>query len=168
MLMTLDEVDHVRGSAGMHTILEYGDYECPYSRQAFRSIRQLMKREQARAVRYAFRHFPLVDFHPNALAAARAAEAAALQGRFWEMHELLFYRQPLLGDDHLREYARELGLDEAQFERDRLGSETLTRVRRDLERAQASGDVTGTPTFFIDGVVHRGAYDVDTLLEAIA
>jgi protein-disulfide isomerase len=168
MLTALDEADHVRGASGPHVILEYGDYECPYSRQAFRSIRQLMKLEPARGVRFVFRHFPLIEFHPHSLAAARAAEAAALQGRFWEMHELLFYRQPLLGDDHLRDYARELGLDEARFARDRFGSETLARVLRDVERAKETGEVAGTPTFFIDGVVHRGAYDVDSLREAIA
>lgn len=168
MLAVLDEADHVRGRSGPHVILEYGDYECPFSRQAFRSVRRLMKREQGQSVRFAFRHFPLVDFHPHSLPAARAAEAAALQGHFWEMHELLFLRQPLLRDDHLREYARELRLDEARFERDRFGSETLERVRRDVERAERSGEVTGTPTFFIDGVVHRGPYDVDTLIEAIA
>jgi protein-disulfide isomerase len=163
-----EELDHVRGASGPHVILEYGDYECPYSRQAFRTIRHLMRLEQAREVRFVFRHFPLTEIHPNSLGAARAAEAAALQGCFWEMHELLFHRQFLLGDDHLRDYACELGLDEAQFERDRFGTETLARVRRDIESAEVSGEVTGTPTFFIDGAVHRGAYDVDTLLEAIA
>ncbi len=170
MLAALEELDHVRGSPGPHVIVEYGDYECPHSRQAFRSTQRLVRLEQAqpRGVCIAFRHFPLTELHPNSLAAARAAEAAALQGCFWAMHELLFHRQFLLGDDHLRDYARELGLDEAQFERDRLGSETLIRVRRDVESAEASGEVTGTPTFFIDGVVHRGQYDVETLLKAIA
>ena len=169
MLAALEELDHVRGSRGPHVIVEYGDYECPHSRQAFRSIQRLVRLEQAqpRGMRFVFRHFPLIDIHPNSLAAARAAEAAALQGRFWAMHELLFHYQFLLGDDHLREYARKLGLDEALFERDRHGSETLARVRRDVESAETSGEVKGTPTFFIDGVIHRGAYDVETLLEAI-
>ena len=170
MLAALEEFDHVRGSPGPHVIVEYGDYECPHSRQAFRSIQRLVRIEQAqpRGVRCVFRHFPLTELHPNSLAAARAAEAAALQGRFWAMHELLFHRQFLLGDDHLRDYGRELGLDAARFERDRHGSETLARVQRDVESAERSGEVTGTPTFFIDGIVHRGPYDVETLLEAIA
>src|SRR3954451_321729 len=119
MLESLEEqVDHVRGEAGAPVILEYGDYECPYSRQAFRSI-QRVERERTGGVRFAFRHFPLVDIHPHALAAAGAAEAAGLQGRFWEMHELLFHRQKALEDDDLRRYAAELELDLARFDQDR-------------------------------------------------
>ena len=83
------------------------------------------------------------------------------------MHALLFHRQRALADDDLRAYASELGLDEARFERDRLGSETLARVRRDVASGEASGEVAGTPTLFVDGVVHRGAYDVETLLAAV-
>jgi protein-disulfide isomerase len=94
-LAPLDEnVDHVRGSPAGRLIIEYGDYECPYSRQAFHAIQQV-ERQLAGAMRFAFRHFPLTGVHPHALAAAAAAEAAALQGRFWDMHELLFHRQRL-------------------------------------------------------------------------
>ena len=101
----LDErVDHVRGPADAPLILEYGDYECPYSRQAFRAIERV-EHELAGGVRFAYRHFPLVDIHPHALAAAAAGEAASLQGRFWQMHELLFHRQHALEDDHLHQYA---------------------------------------------------------------
>src|SRR3954453_23885635 len=104
----LDErVDHIRGPAGAPLILEYGDYECPYSRQAFRAIERV-ERQCTGGVRFAFRHFPLTDIHPHALAAAAAAEAASLQGRFWPMHELLFHRQHALEVDHLRDYASEL------------------------------------------------------------
>jgi protein-disulfide isomerase len=165
-----EELDHVRGAPDAPVILEYGDYECPYSRQAFRAIERLMRLEQLqpRGVRFAYRHFPLTEIHSHALAAARAAEAAALQGHFWAMHELLFHRQRMLADDHLRAYAHELGLDETQWERDRNGSETLDRVLRDVASGEASGEVVGTPTLFVDGVVHRGAYDVETLLEAFA
>ena len=166
MVAQLEELDHVRGASDASVILEYGDYECPYSRQAFRAIERL-EQLQPRGVRFAFRHFPLTEIHPHALAAATAAEAASLQGRFWEMHALLFHRQRALADDDLRAYARELGLDEARFERDRLGSETLARVRRDVASGEASGEVAGTPTLFVDGVVHRGAYDVETLLAAV-
>jgi protein-disulfide isomerase len=103
----IDEaVDHVRGSA-RHLILEYGDYECPYSRAAYREI-QRVERELREGVRFAFRHFPLTEIHPHALAASAAAEAAALQDRFWEMHELLFHHQRALEDDDLRGYAAEL------------------------------------------------------------
>jgi protein-disulfide isomerase len=162
-----DTVDHVRGAAAGRLILEYGDYECPYSRRAFREIERVEGR-LGDEVRFAFRHFPLTEIHPHALAAAAAAEAAALQGRFWDMHTLLFRRQSQLEDDDLRRYASELELDVARFDRDRIGGAVLRRVGRDVESAIASGEVRGTPTLFIDGVVHRSAYDADVLLEALA
>jgi formate-nitrite transporter family protein len=118
-------------------------------------------------LRFAFRHFPLTEIHPHALAASAAAEAAALQDRFWEMHELLFHRQKALDDDDLLRYAGELGLDVEAFDRDRSGAGVLNRIRRDVESGIASGEVRGTPTLFIDGVVHRGAYDAAGLLEAV-
>src|SRR6266852_7715349 len=95
-----EAVDHIRGPAADRLILEYGDYECPYSRQAFRAI-ELVEAELGGGVRFAFRHFPLTGIHPHALAAAAAAEAAALQGRFWDMHGLLFRRQKALEDGDL-------------------------------------------------------------------
>jgi protein-disulfide isomerase len=162
-----DAVDHVRGSAAGRLILEYGDYECPYSRQAFREIERLEQRLGG-GLRFAYRHFPLTEIHPHALAASAAAEAAALQGRFWEMHELLFHRQKALGDDDLRGYAEQLGLDLGAFDGDRLGTGVLERIERDVRSGIASGEVRGTPTLFIDGVVHRGAYDEAVLLEALA
>jgi protein-disulfide isomerase len=109
----------------------------------------------------------LTGIHPHALAAARTAEAAALQGRFWEMHDLLFHRQLALEDDDLRRYASELGLDLARFDADSGGEPTLERVRRDVRSGTESGEVLGTPTLFIDGVVHTGGYDVETLLEVL-
>jgi protein-disulfide isomerase len=166
-LEPLDEaVDHVRGSAGGRLILEYGDYECPFSRQAFREIERV-ERRVGDEVRFAFRHFPLSELHPHALAAAAGAEAAALQGRFWEMHALLFHRQSALENDRLRQYAAELELDVARFDRDRIGTPVLLRVARDVESGTASGEVRGTPTVFIDGVLHRGAHDAAGLLEAL-
>ena len=119
-------------------------------------------------VRFAFRHFPLVEIHPHAFAAAAAAEAAALQDRFWDMHELLFHRQKALEEDDLRRYAAQLGLDVARFDRDRSGADVQARIRRDVESGLASGEVRGTPTLFIDGVVHLGGYDAATLMEALA
>ena len=160
-------VDHVRGSPAGRLIVDYGDYECPYSRQAFRQIERV-EEELGGGVRFAFRHFPLTEIHPHALAAAAAAEAAALQGRFWDMHELLFHRQKALEDGDLRRYAAGLGLDVALFDGDRAGAAVLGRVRRDVESGMASGEVRGTPTLFIDGVVHRGGYDAATLMEALA
>jgi protein-disulfide isomerase len=167
-LAPLDEaIDHVHGPAAGRLILEYGDYECPYSRLAFREIQRL-ERRAGDQVRFAFRHFPLTEIHPHALAAAAAAEAAAIQGRFWEMHGLLFHRQPALASDDLRRYAAELELNLAQFDSDRAGAAALSRVARDVESGIASGEVHGTPTVFIDGVVHRGAYDAAALLEAVS
>ena len=162
-----DGTDHVRGPAGAPVVLEYGDYECPFSRRAFRAIERL-GRQRPGGVRFAFRHFPLTEIHPHALSAAAAAEAAAQQGRFWEMHDLLFHRQNALEDDDLRAYAEKIDLDLSRFERDRLGSEARARIARDVASAEASGEVTGTPTLFIDGVVYRGDYDVQTLLEALS
>ena len=162
-----DAVDHVRGGSAGRLIVEYGDYECPYSRQAFREIEQV-ERRLGEGVRFAFRHFPLTEIHPHALAAAAAAEAAALQARFWTMHERLFHRQTALEDDDLRRYAADLELDVARFDRDRTGTAVLARVRRDVESGVATGEVLGTPTLFIDGTVHRGGYGAATLLEALA
>jgi len=168
VLAPLDEnVDHVRGSLAGHLIIEYGDYECPYSRQAFHAIEQA-ERQLGGNMRFAFRHFPLTGIHPHALAAAAAAAAAARQGRFWDMHELLFHRQKALEDDDLRRYAAQLGLDVAAFDRDRASIAVADRIRRDVDSGLASGQVVGTPTLFIDGVVHRGGYDPPTLLAALA
>jgi protein-disulfide isomerase len=161
-----ENVDHVRGAPAGRLIIEYGDYECPYSRQAFRAIEQV-ERQLGGTMRFAFRHFPLTGIHPHALAAAAAAEAAALQGRFWDMHELLFHRRKALEDGDLRKYAAQLGLDVAAFDRDRAGTAVAARIRRDVDSGQASGQVLGTPTLFIDGVVHRGGYDPPALLAAL-
>ena len=120
-------MDHVRGRPDGRIIVEYGDYECPYSRQAFRQIERVEQRLDG-SLRFAFRHFPLTEIHPHALAAAAAAEAAALQGRFWDMHDLLFRRQQALTDDDLRRYAVELGLDMAAFERDRTNPAVFDRI----------------------------------------
>ena len=159
-------IDHMRGAADARVIVEYGDYECPYSRQAYRAIEQVEHRLEGR-VRFAFRHFPLTEIHPHALAASAAAEAAASQDRFWEMHDLLFHRQKALEDDDLRRYAEELGLDLDAFDRDRRGDRVIERISRDVDDGIATGEVLGTPTLFIDGAVHVGAYDADTLLEAL-
>jgi protein-disulfide isomerase len=162
-----DALDHVRGPAAARQIVEYGDYECPYSRRAFRAIQRVEGRLDG-GVRFAFRHFPLTEIHPHAPAAAAAAEAAALQDRFWDMHELLFHRQKALEDDDLRRYAADLELDLERFDTDRAGADVLARIERDLASGLASGEVRGTPTLFIDGVVHRGAYDTAALVEVLA
>jgi protein-disulfide isomerase len=168
MLARIEEgIDHVRGPADGRLVLEYGDYECPFSRQAFRSIERVERLDPG-GIRFAFRHFPLTEIHPHAFAAAAAAEAAAFQGAFWKMHDLLFHRQRALEDDDLRSYAGELGLDVDRFERDRRGREAVARVTRDVASGDASGEVFGTPTLFVDGVVYRGDHDTEALLRALA
>jgi protein-disulfide isomerase len=162
----IDEaVDHVRGSA-RHVILEYGDYECPYSRAAYREI-QRVERELRDGVRFAFRHFLLTQIHPHALAASAAAEAAALQDRFWEMHETRFNHRRALEDNDLRRYATKLDLDVAQFDRDRLEAAVLRRIGRDVESGLASRQVRGTTTPFIDGVLHRDGHSTAELVAAL-
>ena len=166
-LEALDEaVDHVRGAVSARVILVYGDYECPYTRLAFREIERVEEELQGN-VRFAYRHYPLTEIHAHALAAAAAAEAASLQGRFWQMHELLFHRQKALEDADLHRYANQLELDAARFELDKTGAPVLERIRRDVQSGDATGAVQGTPTIFIDGLLHRGRYDADALRSAL-
>ena len=160
------EVDHARGPTAGRVILEYGDYECPNSRQAFRAI-EYVQQELSGRVRFVFRHFPLVQIHPHAFGSAAAAEAAAVQDCFWAMHELLFQWQQALEDDDLRQYAEQLDLDVARFDQDRVGPDVRRRTRRDVETGLASAEVRGTPTLFIDGVVYVGRYDAAGLTEAL-
>jgi protein-disulfide isomerase len=162
-----EQLDHVRGPARARLILEYGDYECPHSRAAYRNIQHL-EAHLAGGVRFAFRHFPLTGIHPLALAAALAAEAASSQGLFWELHDALFHHEKTLEDDALRGYAVELGLDLARFDADRHGEAALSRIGRDARSGEASGKVLGTPTLFIDGVLYEDGYDAATLLGALS
>ena len=162
-----DGIDHVRGPDSAPVVLEYGDYECPYSRQAFRAIEQVERRHPG-GIRFAFRHFPLTEIHPHALAAAKAVEAAALQGGFWEMHELLFHRQHASGKATFASTPSNSASTKRSSSATAPAAGPLTRVQRDLESGEATGEIAGTPTLFIDGVVHRGAYDTTTLLEALA
>jgi protein-disulfide isomerase len=161
------QVDHVRGGATGRLLVEYGDYECPYSRQAYREIQRL-EHELGDAMRFAFRHFPLTEIHPHAAGAAAAAEAAARQARFWDMHDHLFHHQHALDDQDLQRYAAELRLDVERFDADRGAEAVLARVIRDFRSGMETGEVRGTPTLFIDGAVHRGAHDLDSLRAAMA
>jgi Na+/H+ antiporter NhaA len=158
------ERDHIRGPLDAPvTIVEYGDFECPYCGQAESVMRELLR--EYGDVRYVWRHLPLNDVHPRAQLAAEAAEAAAEQGAFWELHDLLLDHQDALRPADLIGYARELGLDVERFEhdvRDRVGA---GRVAEDVDSADLSG-VSGTPTFFVNGRRHFGAYDIATLSAA--
>lgn len=160
-------VDHIRGPEGSPLIIEYGDYECPYSRAAYRAIEKLARQRSGR-LQFVFRHYPLTDVHPHALAAARAAEAASLQGRFGELHDLLYHNQNALDDDELRAYAVAAGLDVDAFDRDRATARVGDRVQRDVDSGNATGAVTGTPTLFVDGVVYRGELDAWSLAAAVS
>jgi Na+/H+ antiporter NhaA len=161
-----DERDHVRGSAAAPvTLLEYGDYQCSYCGQAEVTIRELLEQRDDE-LRYVWRHLPLNDVHVSAQMAAEAAEAAAVQGRFWEMHDLLLDHQEELGPRDLSGYAEQLGLDLERFWQDVRERRHAPRIAEDVASADASG-VAGTPSFFINGKRHQGAYDIDTLTRAV-
>jgi Na+/H+ antiporter NhaA len=160
------ERDHVRGSEDAPvTLVEYGDYECPYCGQAEVVIRELLD-SFGTELRYIWRHLPLNDVHPNAQMAAEAAEAAAAQGAFWEFHDELLSHQNELMPPDLGRHAEEVGLDVDRFWDELRGREHAARVADDVASADASG-VAGTPTFFINGRRHQGAYDIDALTEAV-
>jgi protein-disulfide isomerase len=156
------DTDHIRGSADAPvTLVEYGDFECPYCGQAEPIVRELLA-DFGAELRYVWRHLPLSDVHPRAQLAAEAAEAAAEQGAFWEMHDLLLAHQDALRPPDLMRYAEQLGLDTQRFDDDLRGHAHTARIYDDVDGADLSG-VSGTPTFFINGRRHYGAYDVDTL-----
>jgi protein-disulfide isomerase len=157
--------DYVRGpSDALITLVEYADFECPYCGQAEPIVRELLA--DFGDIRYVWRHLPLRDVHASAQFAAEAAEAAAGQGAFWAMHDLLLDHQGALSTPDLIHYARELGLDVAQFTFDLRRHAGAARVAQDVDSADLSG-VSGTPTFFINGRRHHGAYDIETLANAI-
>ena len=157
--------DHIRGPIEAPvTIVEYGDFECPYCGQAEPVVRELLRNFVD--VRYVWRHLPLTDVHPHAQMAAEAAEAAAAQGALWEMHDLLLANQDALEPSDLIAYAARLDLDGERFERDLRERTGAGRVAEDVEGADLSG-VSGTPTFFINGRRHPGAYDIASLSAAV-
>jgi protein-disulfide isomerase len=161
-----EERDHVRGPrAAPVTLVEYGDYECPYCGQAYYVVKDLEQRA-GNLMRFVFRNFPLTTVHPHAERAAEEAEAAGAQGKFWEMHDLLFENRQALGDEDLVEYAALVGLDIPRFVREMREGRYLNRIREDFLSGARSG-VNGTPTFFINGLRHDGALDLATLMAAI-
>jgi Na+/H+ antiporter NhaA len=157
--------DHFRGPAKAPvTLVEYGDFECPYCGRAEPAIRELLA--DFGDVRYVWRHLPLTDVHPHAQVAAEAAEAAAVQGAFWEMHDALLTHQDALRPGDLIGYAADLGLDTGRFARDLRTHAYAARVAEDVDTADLA-TVSGTPTFFINGQRHHGAYDIDSLKQAV-
>src|SRR5438067_210371 len=158
--------DHQQGpETAPVTVVEYGDYECPYCGEAYPIVKEIQLRLGER-LRFVFRNFPLKEAHPHAQHAAEAAEAAAGQGKFWEMHDTLYEHQEALPDRQLEEYAAAVGLDVEQFDRDMEGQVYRERVRADFMSGVRSG-VNGTPSFFINGRRHDDSYDLETLLAAI-
>jgi protein-disulfide isomerase len=161
-LPEIDDHDHVDGPPDARiTLVEYADFECPFCGAATGVIHEVRER-LGDDLRYVFRHLPLADVHPNAERAAQGAEAAGAQGRFWEMHDVLFAHQGELELEDLAGYAAELGLDVERFVRELQEGVHAQRVRDDVVGAEASG-ARGTPTFFIGELRHVGPYDTETL-----
>jgi protein-disulfide isomerase len=159
--------DHIRGGPDVAplTLVEYGDYECPYCGAAYPIVKEV-ERIFGEELRSVFRNFPLGDVHPHAFQAAEAAESADAQGRFWEMHDRLYENQQRLHKEDLLSHAQILGLDVARIEADLDEHAYEARVRNDFLSGVRSG-VNGTPTFFINGVRHNESYDLETLLRSL-
>jgi protein-disulfide isomerase len=153
--------DHIRGSINAPiTLVEYGDYECPYTGMAYIVVKEIMK-QFGDKIYFVFRDFPLNDIHPHAQHAAEAAEAAAAQDKFWQMHDYLFEHQKVLDDDHLLEYAQKVGLDTDKFKKEMSGHIYAPLINKSIKNGIDSG-VEGTPTFFINGVRYEDSWDLDT------
>jgi protein-disulfide isomerase len=166
LTVPLSERDHVIGPASAPvSLVEYGDFECPYCGMAHPIIKEV-RRHMHRYLRFAFRHFPLSSAHPHAEMASEAAEAAAAQGRFWEMHDTLYEHQDALEFENLVTYANVLGLEVRRFEKELAAHTYAGRVREDFLSGARSG-VNGTPTFFINGQRYDGSWDFETLLAAL-
>src|ERR687890_678065 len=153
--------DRIRGSINAPiTLVEYGDYECPYTGMAYPIIKEIMK-QFGDKIYIVFRNFPLIDIHPHAQHAAEAAEAAAAQDKFWQMHDYLFEHQKALDDHHLLEYAQKVGLDIERFKKEFSGHIYAPIINESLRNGIDSG-VEGTPTFFVNGVHYEDSWDLDT------
>jgi protein-disulfide isomerase len=147
------------------TLVEYGDFECPYCGRAH-GILQSIEEELGSQLCFVFRHFPLATIHPHAEAAALAAEAAGAQGKFWEMHDALYTNQHALEDDDFLDYAQALDLEMTEFEETVRTAKDLPRIKEDFMSGVRSG-VNGTPTFFINGERHEGSYEYPVLIRAL-
>jgi protein-disulfide isomerase len=158
--------DHIQGpESAPVTLVEYGDFECPHCGRAFPVIEEVRKRMGSR-LRFVFRHFPLTEVHTSAEAAAEAAEAAGEQGKFWEMHHMIFRHQDQLEVADLVRYAEDLGLDVALFKKSLTGRKFKEHVHQDFMSGVRSG-VNGTPTFFINGARYNGYAKIDDLIQAL-
>src|SRR5258706_10419693 len=162
----VNKKDHIKGNTNAAiTLVEYGDFECPDCGEAYYIIKDIQKVE-GETLKFVFRHFPLSESHPHAKNAAWAAEAAGLQGKFWEMHDMIFENQDTLEDEDLINFVKELNLDIEKFLKDFLSQDVKNKVEEDFLSGLKSG-VNGTPTFYINGERHDDGYDYETLLVAI-
>jgi protein-disulfide isomerase len=163
----VSERDHIAGPDDAPvTLVEYGDFECPYCGMAY-PIVKAAQRELGSQLRFAFRHFPLAESHPHARLAAQAAEAAAAQGHFWEMHDMLYEHQEALAPKDIIGYAESLGLDSAKLARDLEAGTFAKRVRDDFRNGVRSG-VNGTPTFFVNGDRYDGSWaNAESFIDAL-
>jgi protein-disulfide isomerase len=167
LVVPAQPTDHVIGAPHAPvTIVEYGDFECPNCKQAASAVKLLLERFAGRA-QVVFRHFPLEEVHPHALAAAQAAECAAGQGKFWEMHDLLFANQDHLKVHQLQSYGERLQLDMARYKAEMDDEVYLQRIREQMEGARRSG-VRATPTFFVNGRLQDVSYGIRALFDAVA
>ena len=158
--------DHLRGPAhAAVTVVEFGDFECPNCKQAAPAVKLLLERFEER-VQFVFRHFPLAEVHPHALLAAQASEAAGAQGKFWQMHDLLFENQTHLKAQHLHAYAERLDLNMSRYTAEMDDEIYLQRVREHMESGRQSG-VRGTPTFFVNGRIQDVSFGLRALFDAV-
>jgi protein-disulfide isomerase len=158
--------DHILGTeTAPIELVEYGDYQCPSCANSYVVVNKLL-REMPQSVVFVFRNFPLTDMHPDAFDAALAAEAAALQNKYWEMYDLLYQNQDQLSPYRLNEYAKEIGLDMGRFNRDIQSKALSSKIEGDIESGLKSG-VNGTPTFYINGEKYEGDWENDEMIDYI-
>jgi protein-disulfide isomerase len=163
----VSDKDHIQGPPNAPVVLvEYGDFQCPHCGAAYPIVKQIQQKFRGKLA-LVFRHFPLTEVHPDAQAAAVASEAAANQGKFWEMHDLIFEYQSRLSPPTLLHHAKTLGLDMKRFEKDIQDPALFEKVEADFESGMVSG-VNGTPSFFINGAKYNDSYDFESISEAIA
>jgi protein-disulfide isomerase len=167
LAVPVSEEDHAQGPPrAAVTLLEYGDYQCPFCGQAYPIIKEIQA-AMGRKLRFVFRNFPLTQAHPYAELAAEAAESAAVEGKFWEMHDALYENQAILSEDAVVEIARKLGLNQSRLVEDIRTRKFMDHVRKDFMGGVKSG-VNGTPCFFINGKRHDRPWDYETLSNSLA
>jgi len=163
--------DHILGSVNNDnvpiTLVEYGDYECPYTGMAYPIVRELIREFGNDKIRFVFRNFPLSDIHPHAQHAAEAAEAAAVQDKFWQMHDYLFEHQKALDDGHLLEHAQKVGLEDIHKFKDDISRHVYAPLIEESLKGGIDSGVEGTPTFFVNGARYEDSFDFKTFSETL-